>query len=96
MSSPLEVVVWIVVGALLVSLVVALRRMGWLGPTDRRASTGMGAWLQDMNAMLQPNQPRAEEIRRVAEEADENEDEDGDAGPSGPTRAPPARRPPAP
>lgn len=82
MSSALEVVVWSIVVALGVSLVVALRRMGWFGGS-RRASTGMGAWLQDMNHMLQPNQPRAEEIRRVAEEAAENEAEDGDAGPRG-------------
>lgn len=83
MSSPLEVVVWCVVVGLVVSLIVALRRMGWFGGSGRRASTGMGAWLQDMNNMLQPNQPRAEEIQRVAEEAAENEGEDGDAGPRG-------------
>ncbi len=86
MPTALEIVVGFVVLGLVAAMVVALRRMGWLGRTERRASTGMASWMQDFNNMLQPNQPRAEEIRRVSEEAAEREREDGEGDGRDPRR----------
>ncbi len=62
--------------AIVLAVGYACWRMGWIGRTDRKVSSGLATWLQDMNNMLQPQQPRAEEIRQ----AEEGEHEDEDVG----------------
>lgn len=79
MSIVGQIFVFAVVGGIVVAFVVALRRMGWLGKTDRRVSTGMAAALQDMNHMFQPEQPAAEDRAEIDDEGAEDEgDGDGD------------------
>lgn len=89
MSLVGQILVFSVIGGIVLAFVVALRRMGWLGKTDRRVSTGMGAWLQDMNHMFQPEQPAAEDRAEIDEEGAEDE---GDGDGDDPERRRPRRR----
>lgn len=64
--------------SIVVLMLVGLRRMGWLGGRgDRKATSGAVNWMVDLNEMLQPQLPRAEQIQRMQEEGEEDED-DGD------------------
>lgn len=72
-----EIIAGLIVVALLVVIVIALRRIGWLGKTDYPVSSGIANWLADINAMLQPQQPTAEVIAQAQQQEDEDED-DGD------------------
>ena len=68
------------VGSIILIIVVALRRMGWLGKSDRPVSSGAAAWLGDINEMLQPQLPTAEQLAKLKEEGEDEED-DGDGTP---------------
>lgn len=79
MSGLGQIFVFAVVGGIVVAFVIALRRMGWIGKTGRRVTTGMGGWLQDMNHLFQPEQPAAEDRAQIDEAGAEDEgDGDGD------------------
>ncbi|MEM9460877.1 MAG: hypothetical protein AAGF11_42330 [Myxococcota bacterium] len=82
--SSLEIVVAVgFAGSVVLVIVVALRRMGWLGKSDRKVSSGVATWLADLNEMLQPQMPTAQQLERLREEGEQDEDED-DADPPDP------------
>ncbi len=56
-------------------IVVGMRRMGWLGKSDRKVSSGAAAWLGEINEMLQPQLPTAEQLAKLSEEGEQEEDE---------------------
>lgn len=56
-------------------IVIALRRMGWLGHTDHPVSSGLANGLAEINAMLQPQQPSAEALAQLRDEGEDEQDE---------------------
>lgn len=75
-------------GSIVLIIVVGLRRMGWLGKSDRKVSSGVATWLADINEMLQPQMPTAQQIERLREEGEDEEDE----GQGGPPKPPATKR----
>ncbi|MCX4241112.1 hypothetical protein [Paraliomyxa miuraensis] len=89
MPDPLFVIVLFIAIGLPVLVVVGIRRMGGVRGGRGGVSSGVANWLADVNAMLQPQQPTAEVLRR-AKEADEEREGEGDD--EDPEAIDPARR----
>jgi hypothetical protein len=72
----------ILVGLIVVGLAFAfgraLVRMGWLGRTDRRVSSGVATWLAEIDHMLNPQRPSVEDIQRARDEDGDEDDDDGE------------------